>query len=195
MCYIKVNYNKNGYDNIKTNLIIKYFTFLFIYCFLCFPVNATALHPHVGNTYFVGSDNSKITLYRNDTAQNPTYSQLVSFIKSDKTDMNRYVNGKYECSEFARDVYNNAEKAGIRSAWVAIEFNKGDGHALNAFQTLDKGLVYIDCTGTPARNNNIKDWDKIVTVKVGSKYQPSSLYPPNYTFSGFGIVKHINKFW
>ena len=55
----------------------------------------------------------------------------------------------YVCSGFSQDLHNNAEKAGIKCAWVGCEFTQGEGHAFNEIQTTDKGIVYIDCTGVP----------------------------------------------
>ena len=104
-------------------------------------------------------------------AANPTYAQLESFMLSDTTDQNTYVPGVYECTDFARDVYNNAEKAGIRTAYVGMVFSVSKiGHALDAFQTTDKGLVFIDCTGLEAGEAGPSDNDKIVTVKKGDYY-------------------------
>jgi len=52
------------------------------------------------------------------------------------------------CGDFAETLHNKAEAAGIRTAFVHIELDDEDtGHALNAFHTTDKGLVFIDCTG------------------------------------------------
>ena len=36
----------------------------------------------------------------------------------------------------------------FRAAFVAVLFSDNEaGHALNAFRTTDRGLVYVDCTG------------------------------------------------
>jgi hypothetical protein len=120
---------------------------------------------------FLGPDGQWITLVNNPLAADPTYAQLERFILSDTTDQNIYVPGVYECTDFARDVYNNAEKAGIRTAYVGMVFSVSKiGHALDAFQTTDKGLVFIDCTGLEAGEAGPSDNDKIVTVKKGDYY-------------------------
>jgi len=99
----------------------------------------------------VGGDGEPIELIDNLNATDPTYAELVAFIVADSTDTNAYLEGgprDYVCSDFAEDVHNNAEAAGIRAAWVSIDFEGNDeGHACNAFETTDRGLVYIDCTG------------------------------------------------
>ncbi len=90
-------------------------------------------------------------MINNPNATDPTYADLVAFIVSDTTNTKDYVKGGpdgYVCADFAEAVHNNAEAEGIRAAWVSLEFEGNDeGHALNAFMTTDRGLVYIDCTG------------------------------------------------
>lgn len=91
-------------------------------------------------------DGDSSLLLNNATSHNPTWSELMAFITRDNTDSLFYGLPNL-CGWFAEQVHNNAEKAGIRAAFVVINFKKGEGHALNAFNTTDRGLVYIDCTG------------------------------------------------
>ena len=74
---------------------------------------------------------------------NPTFEEAISFLEEDKTDSNEYIEGEYVCSHFAGDVNNNAESQGVRCALVDVRF-PGSGHAIIAFDTTDKGLVYFD---------------------------------------------------
>lgn len=53
-----------------------------------------------------------------------------------------YITSGYMCINFAVDLHNNAEKAGIRCAVV----DDNNGHVFNAFYTTDKGLVYSDAS-------------------------------------------------
>jgi hypothetical protein len=99
--------------------------------------------------YAIRSFGDNIQLIENATATDPTWSQLKAFITADKTDQNLYMENIYMCGAFAADVHNNAEAAGIKAAFVHIEFQgEIETHALNAFETTDKGLVYIDCTSS-----------------------------------------------
>lgn len=124
----------------------------------------------------VGGDGEPIELINNPDATDPTYAELIVFIKADTADEGLYTNS-YVCSDFAEAVHNNAEAAGIRAAWVGIDF-KGDdeGHAYNAFETTDLGLVFIDCVGeNPASQsdppkNNPTSWDKVAYVEIGKEY-------------------------
>lgn len=123
-----------------------------------------------------------IHLSNSPTAANPTWKQLKSFLLKDETDEKTYVPNTYMCSEFAEDVHDNAEATGIRAAWVAIDFEEGGApHALNAFVTSDKGLIYVDCTGegllVPTLQESSLECDKIAYVAVGSECGLISLAP------------------
>jgi len=141
----------------------------------------------------VGGDGEPIELINNPDATNPTYAKLVAFITGDATDTNTYSPTSYVCSDFAEEVHNNAEAAGIRAAWVSVDFNDNEeGHALNAFETTDKGLVYIDCTGaslqeklnlmpvpqsasgpgeaTMSERDSLPSYDAVAYIEVGKKY-------------------------
>ena len=48
----------------------------------------------------------------------------------------------------------------MRSAYVEIGFSAGDGHALNAFDTTDEGLIYVDDT----------EADYIAYIEMGQPY-------------------------
>lgn len=95
----------------------------------------------------------RVQLIGNETATDPTWQQLESFLTADKTDEKEYVAGSFMCGAFAEELHNNAEATGIRAAWVSLYFEGGSvGHALDAFYTTDRGLVYIDCSGKTAQN-------------------------------------------
>lgn len=147
------------------------------------------VHPHEGNVYWVGADGHKISLINNNNAVNPTYSQLIAFIKADKTDERSYVPGKYTCGDFAETVHNNAEKAGYRAGWVSIE---GINHSCNAFQTTDKGIIYIDCTSSPNGNGY---WDSSVKIANGIEYKRVPLFTDNFYFYSMGTVNSYKIYW
>lgn len=175
----------------------------------------------------VNSYGEFIVLINNKDAKNPTYSQLLDFLKLDKTDQYPYqfsmillnpyfgsaedhvdldlvkeiIDGTEQmsppriCADFAEVLHNNAEKAGIRCAYVSIELGE-DGHALNAFNTTDNGLVYIDVTGVWGMGPS--NCDKVVSVKVGNSYIPRSLFPESgwsSTWDNMGEVTNIFITW
>lgn len=117
-----------------------------------------------------------VILLDNINAKNPTYQQLITFLEKDNTEQYSYpvswpaislisqedleatVDKEYllmliegeihpnlpqSCAGFAEMLHNNAEIAGIRVGYVLAT-----NHALNIFQTIDKGFIYIDCTGS-----------------------------------------------
>ncbi len=133
-----------------------------------------------------------VSLSNNVLAKNPTWEELVTFLELDATDEDMYMLRVRVCADFANTLHNNAEKAGIRAAWVALEIEgKPIGHALNAFETTDKGLVFVDSTGSGlilsfSLANNQADMsatkssvpesnDRIAYVEVGREYGLMSL--------------------
>ncbi|MDD5093913.1 MAG: hypothetical protein PHV74_05975 [Dehalococcoidia bacterium] len=79
--------------------------------------------------------------------RNPTWQELRTFISADETDTYPYSADQFDCSGFAITLRDNASNYGFRSAYVELGFaSESTGHALDAFQTTDKGLVYVDNT-------------------------------------------------
>jgi hypothetical protein len=123
----------------------------------------------------------------NPLATNPTWEQLAQFIARDRTEKIRYWDKpamipipdgelcqcegncdyqRFVCSDFAIRLHDNAEAEGIRAAIVIVELEgKENPHALNAFVTTDRGLVYIDCTGEEDCNGH----NKVVYLEMGKK--------------------------
>lgn len=108
------------------------------------------------------------------TLKDPTYSQAVAFLRQDKTDNNKYIEDSYVCSHFARDVDNNAEEEGFRCAYVGINYPDG-GHAIIAFDTIDKGLVYFDAiTDESVKPVVDKRYYQCIEPKPGYYYEEPS---------------------
>jgi hypothetical protein len=109
-----------------------------------------------------GGNNRPLQLVNNASAVNPTFDELMAFLKADDTDMLPFVTGgpqAFICSDFAKRLHDNAEACGIRAGFVNIAFNgKHLNYTINVFETSDAGLVFIDCTGQFK-----KSWD-------GSRY-------------------------
>ncbi len=135
----------------------------------------------------VGADGHTITLENNLSARNPTYQQLLAFLESDITDTVEYDDSTFVCADYAEKVHNNAEAAGISCAWVAVDFDGvgGNDHACNAFNTVDKGLVYVDCT----------QGDKFVNLVIGTPYTPYSIVDNGYEYETMGTVKDYEVTW
>ena len=141
---------------------------------------------YVAGAVVVGGDGHRITLVNNPNATNPTYDQLLLFLKMDITEKHPYVLGSYVCSDFAETLHNNAEKAGIGAAYVSVNCR----HGLNAFMTTDRGLIYVDDAGL----------DTIAHVVVGDEYALDLIWPDDRKrLAGVsvdvGIVKSVQVDW
>jgi len=137
---------------------------------------------------------------------NPSWAELKDFLYEDDTDDMEYVYPTTVCYDFAQRLQKNAKAAGWRCAFVEVELEgypdwygygipSSTGHALNAFETTDKGLVYIDCTAAPGYRGNA---DKTVDAKVGGQYIPKSLFPePGWssTWGNMGTIVDVQIHW
>jgi len=131
---------------------------------------------------------------QNDT-ENPTWEELLAFLQEDKTDKNLYITSVYECGNFAQDLHNNAEAKGIRTAFVAIQFYNEAPHAINAFKTTDKGLVYIDDTGD-SNPLPIARLDKLAEIAKDELYHANFIFTEGFfVIQGDEIVKSIEIYW
>lgn len=144
----------------------------------------------------------------NLNAVNPTWERLVNFLEKDKTENIRYWDDPlihldpltecdceancecnvFVCSDFAMRLHDNAEAEKIRAAVVIVYVEgKEQPHALNAFVTTDKGLVYIDCTG----EKDCKGWDAVFYIKKGKEIGAAKLnndIPLDYEWFAHQVV-------
>ena len=165
-----------------------------------------------------------IVLINNKDAVDPTYAQMVSFLKADKTDEYPYIDTNNApdtyygtakshvdltriqniidgaaqpdspdvCSDFAERLHNDAEIDGIRCAYVSVSLSTGL-HALDAFRTTDRGLIYVDDTGA-VPGDGVSRCVKTVSIADGQDYQPVSLFPtPGYK-SAWDVVGNVISF-
>ena len=104
------------------------------------------------------------------TIKDPTYKQMMKFIGGDKTDKKQYIEGEYVCKNFAADACNRAEEKGIRCAYVSIDYPDG-GHAIVVFNTIDRGLIYIE-----------PQHDDIVNPVIGKHYYECVVPKPGHYY-------------
>jgi hypothetical protein len=152
-----------------------------------------------------GSERTPVHLVNNPAAVNPTWSWLITFLDADRTDEIPY-SESWKCGNYAEQLHNKAEAGYIRAAFVALELQDQDiGHALNAFETTDRGLVFIDAGGpdsnkttggsrmrlvtrNPARIEIMPvpvNWDKIAYIEINREYGVISLASaksPEYSY-------------
>ena len=178
-----------------------------------------------GDPPYVKEPGEPIYLINNANAGNVSFEALKTFLLTDETDEGLYIPGIRMCGHFAETLHNNAEQAGIRAAVVIVEFEDGSApHALNAFETTDRGLVYIDCTGTRRSPVDFLEWvyklfypmgqDRMAYVVKGKEYgtilledagltqysyyegySKSWLRDEHFFFTRPGIVKSVGIYW
>jgi hypothetical protein len=146
----------------------------------------------------VGGNDRPIVLLNNKEAVDVTWEYLKQFLLDDQTDEYLYDDGFFTCGDFAEKLHNNAEKAGIKAAFVCLDFSGGSAvidHAVNAFYTTDLGLlVYIDDTGD--RTSSTCSLDKTVKVEVGQPCSAELIFPcPGRTLRALGTVDYFELTW
>lgn len=99
--------------------------------------------------------------------RDPSYREMKDFLERDGTSGQEYMDSQYTCVDFSADVNANAAREGIRCAYVIIEFRGGGGHAIVAFETTDRGLVFVEPQF---------DWE--VYLVVGKRYHQCVEPPP-----------------
>jgi hypothetical protein len=107
-----------------------------------------------------------------------TWMELQDFLARDHTNWNKFTD-KYVCVNFAMDLVANATKQNINAWIVGVTFkDKKVGHAFVAFETSDKGIVWID----PQNDYSYK------VIEVG-KHLCSNVVDVN--FCKFGVITQI----
>jgi hypothetical protein len=133
---------------------------------------------------YVKASGSPVCLVKYKNATDPSWDELLTFLQQDDTDEHLFRDGEFVCADFAELLHNNAEASGIRAAFVGVDFRADEeAHALNAFNTTDKGLVYVDCTSGSSSSSVIAELpdseegkgkacahDKIAYVVEGNEY-------------------------
>jgi hypothetical protein len=115
--------------------------------------------------------------------RDPSYREMREFLARDKTNEREYIKDEYMCHHFSVDVKANSVKEGIRCAYVLIEFpvtSPITAHAIVAFYTTDRGLVFIE-----------PQLDKIANLVIGKSYWESvgRPRPTDYDDTVIRIVK------
>ena len=159
------------------------------------------VYSNIPNPYcvFQASGETKPTsLVNNKEAINPTWADLKAFLWEDPTDSHQYLDPVYMCGNFAEELHNSAERAGLRAAVVMIGLEEDSYHALNAFKTTDRGLIFIDCTGVPPNGARPRNCDKVAEVELSKEYKAKSIFPnlgwESY-WESMGTVEEVRVYW
>lgn len=119
----------------------------------------------------------------------PTYNEVANFIASDTTDEIPYDSETFDCEQFSQLVNNNSENQGIRCAYVILYFSDTNtGHAIVGFDTVDRGMVYIE----PQSD----EW--VENLEVGNDYWTDCIVPNDdhyYEDAPNDTIEEIFVFW
>lgn len=129
--------------------------------------DATDVTPRFNQADIPLANGNPMVLHNNENAKNPTFLQLAAAIKADQTNTKIYKIKSYKCTDYAQDVHNNLEAAGIRVGTVNVRFKNGKGHEINVVDTTDMGRVYIDCCGV---GEGKAGQDARAMFSIGKKY-------------------------
>jgi len=84
-------------------------------------------------------------LKQRNVLRNPTWQELKDFLRDDLTNEKSYDRANYNCQGFTLELRDHARDLGWRSAFISVSYEGKDiGHAFNAFETSDEGLIYIE---------------------------------------------------
>ena len=153
------------------------------------------------NPLYVLPGNNHINLKSSLAAKDPTYKELIDFIKNSNIDSTPY-SDNYQCGNYAQDIFNEASISGIKSSYVQLFFDLGRfNHAINGFNTTDKGLIFIDCTNygmwkkfnksTPIRLNSS---DKLFTLELGKESEITSI-DTGLRWETLGTLTGMEIYW
>ncbi len=115
-------------------------------------------------------------LLENPNAHDPTYDEMAAFLATDDTATKKYDMPNFTCADFAAELQNNAESQGLNCGYASMEFyGKEGGHAVDVFDTVDRGPVYVDATAGKALVSE--------SLKPGEPYY------------NHGIISKITEYW
>ena len=120
------------------------------------------------------------------TVHDPLYWEARDFLTNDTTDLTPFNETTFNSAHYAQKVNNNAEKKGIRCAYVKVTFSDSNQtHALLAFETTDRGLNFFE-----------PQTDEKVNLQIGKNYWRDCVIPtwglpyaavPGYTIESFTV--------
>lgn len=151
------------------------------------------LHTRDGKR-LVMTSKAPVFLRNNSEARDRRLGELIGFIRKDNLNRARYTPDRYVCTEFAVSLHDRAERAGFRCGLVTVEFERGEGHALNVFQTTDHGLVYVDCTGS--RTGEEADlYDTFAYLQRGMPYGRLPLDVGKVDPNHYSYYRKVSSLW
>ena len=152
---------------------------------------------YIASTWVITDSKDNPVNYQNNlSAVDPTYAQVVKFIKNDKTDEIR-LNELPSLSDVIIPIHDNAERQGIRTGIVVTQSYYDTTDMCVAFNTTDKGVVYFSCVYED-QDFGPQPHDAIVKIKIGDFVRYTDLttrsHIPTMDDDGFEVIG-FDTFW
>lgn len=112
--------------------------------------------------------------------ENPTFEEMILFVAIDQTDKKPYTK-TYVCHHFTHDLIAGARERDIQAGYVTL-YNKPNGHAIVAFQTVDRGLYFVE-----PQSDNIITEEEMEQMVEQQCYRSDPQNPEGITFTRYGI--------
>jgi hypothetical protein len=138
---------------------------------------------------------SVIEILENRQATDPSYGLMISFLSDYGAPPGDYGTG-HVCSSYAVELYDSAESMGIDAHMILVYFvGVVDPHCILAFDTTDKGRVYVDPTGlTPQEQaQGYPARFRLADATPGSSYKLHFTSPYNAMEDTGSIVDRISS--
>jgi hypothetical protein len=81
------------------------------------------------------------------TVQAKPFDEVMAFLKTDQTNVFPYTAGIFDCKEYSLITWLHATGAGFECDPVLVKLDAPTSHMIIAFQTTDKGVVFIEPQG------------------------------------------------
>ncbi len=135
---------------------------------------------------YLKASGEPVNLVNNSAARDRPWQVVSDFLERDTTDQEYYTPNQGS-AYFAEMLHNRAEYYGFKTAFVVVEFENGESYCLNAFNTVDYGLVYVDCTGAGA-------WDRAAPPDIVLDYEIPKEYEDEFIWFPFPWFPTIVEF-
>lgn len=152
-------------------------------------------HSKKGNRiFYIGGSGKYLVVTNNIYARNPTNKELKQFLKKCPVNFHKYIPNTYVCADFAKDLHNCAEEAGIACVIIGISFQDSpDGHMLNGF-IVDGKWVFIDATRS-MQDHGSDNTTQIMELEINKEYRGRYLFLcGGWRPSPMGRVRRIEVF-
>ena len=154
------------------------------------------IYSNYSKDFVRGGDGFLIILANNENATDPTFNELMDFISFDGVDGIAHIKNGFVSTDYAELVHNNAERKNIKAAYILVNDGVSPEYALNGFNIVDYGFVYIDCVGHHREDKSFGvPMDKFVTLEVGKIPEYEFIFTMNTIESPLEEIVSMEVIW